>query len=120
MIERRLERRQKRSQDPQIALQFLLEALADRSDAHAVALVAGDGRIVAGVGMPSDLRGLATIAAPVARGEDCPDLDAVTGDSDVFSRVVPLNGSDAYIAALGTRLRRLGDTVDGFARITAS
>jgi len=112
-----VERRQKRSEDPETALQFLLEALIDRSAAHTAALVAGDGHILAGVGMPQDLRGLARIAGPVARGEDCPAVDTVTGASDVFSRVVRMKGQDAYLAALGLRLHRFQETVNGLGRI---
>ncbi len=115
-----MERRSKRSPDRDLALQFLVEALADRSAARAVALVSHDGTLLAGVGMPGDLRGLAKLARPVAEGDDHPELDAITGDTDVFSRRVVMHGEGAFVAALGTRLRRFQDTIDGVARISAS
>jgi hypothetical protein len=109
-----LERRSKRSHSPDEALQFLIESLADRSEVRAVALVNERGRILAGTGSAPDLRGLARLAGPI---EDHEDFEEVTRGTDLFARPVPFATGTAYLAALGTRMRRLGDAVNGIARI---
>ena len=63
-----MERRTKRSEDREEALQYLVEALADRSEVDAVLLMNDEGHIVAGMGKPREVRGLAKIAVPVVRG----------------------------------------------------
>ena len=113
-----IERRNKRSEDREEALQFLMEALADRSpEVAAVALIDGAGKIVAGTGMPQELVGLAKIAGPLARGEAAPEFDEVTEGTDLLMRDFKV-GEDAFVlAALGTRVRRMHDCVRGVSRI---
>jgi hypothetical protein len=115
-----IERRTKRSKDAVEALQYLTEAVADRSDVSAVAIVDDAGRIVAGTGMPRALVGLSRIAGPVARGEACLDLGHVTRDTDVLARRVDASGRTLYLAALGTRVRRMPDAARAIERIVAA
>jgi hypothetical protein len=112
-----MNRRTKRSEEPREAIQFLLEALADRSDARAVALVDENRRVLAGVGMPADLGDLRELAGPVGRGEPCAVVDALGDKADAFSRPVALGSSTVYLAAIGTRMRRFGDAAQAVARI---
>ena len=62
-------KRTKRSEDRDEALQYLVEALADRSEVQAVVLVNDEGKIVAGMGGPAQVKGLAAMAIPMVRGE---------------------------------------------------
>jgi hypothetical protein len=112
-----MERRTKRSSESREAMQYLVEALADRSDARAVALVDDGGRVVAGVGMPRDLIELRELAAPVARAEVCDALSRLDTSTDVFSRRVAFGSGGLYLAALGTRMRRFGDAANAVSRI---
>jgi hypothetical protein len=102
-----IERRTKRSAHREEALQYLVEAVADRSEVRAVALVDDSGRIVAGTGVASDLVGLARIAGKIARAESCPELDAVTEGTDILVRAVWARGEPHYLAALGERVTRM-------------
>ena len=120
MISSMYERRTKRSGAPDEALQLLMEALLDRSEVRAVALVGDDGRIVAGTGMPRDLVGLALIAKPLARGEPCLDVEEVTRGTDVLTRGFQAGGRTVYLAALGTRVRHMTDAVRGVERILSA
>ena len=64
------EQREKRSEVREEALQYLIEAVLDRSDVRCAALVDGaSARIVAGAGTPADLKALARVARAVARGD---------------------------------------------------
>jgi hypothetical protein len=112
-----MNRRTKRSSDAQEALQYLMEAVHDRSAVHAVALVDDAGRIVAGTGMPRELTGLARIAGKVARGEHNLEACDVTKDTDVMSRGVRAAGKTFYLAALGDRVSRMPDAARAVARI---
>jgi hypothetical protein len=112
-----MERRTKRSEDRQEALQYLVEALADRSEVEAVALVNDEGRIVAGMGMPNAVRGLAKIAAPVVRGEGSDLFDSATSGTDFFGRQIALESGPLYLAALGTRVRKMHEAVYAVTRI---
>ncbi len=114
-----MDRRAKRSQNPDEALQFLIEAVADRSEVRAVALVNARGRLLAGTGSPRDLTGLARISGPAARGGDCPEFEEVTRDTDLFSRAVTVHASTVYLSALGTRIRKMQDAVNGIGRIVS-
>lgn len=115
------DRRSKRSEDRWEALQYLVEALADRSDAKAVVLIDEAGRIMAGMGMAKDIVGLAKLARPVSLGEECAEFDTVTEGTDVFARVLPVvqmgTEKTIYLAALGTKLRKMNDAVAGITRI---
>ena len=111
------ERRTKRSRVADEALQYLVEAIADRSDVRAVALVDGGGRIVAGCGLPRDLVGLAKLAGPVARAQSSACFEDVTRGTDYFARDVSAGRGTMYLTALGTRVRRMRDAALAIARI---
>jgi hypothetical protein len=65
--------------------------------------------------------GLSHIAGPVARGEPCLDLGHVTRDTDVLSRrVEAADGRTLYLAALGTRVRRMPDAARAVQRILSA
>ena len=113
-----MERRNKRSVDRVEALQFLVEAVADRSGVKALVLVDDFGRIVAGMGVPRDVAGLAVTARAVAwrRASDL-DLERLTRGSDVTARPVATREGMLYFAALGDRLAGVGDAVKAVQRI---
>jgi hypothetical protein len=115
-----IERRIKRSRDREEALQYLTEAVADRSDVSAVVLVEQGGRIVAGTGMPREIVGLSRIAGPIARGEPCVDMGHVTRDTDVLARGIEAGGRTLYLAALGTRVRRMPEAARAVQRILSA
>src|SRR6516225_1412928 len=92
-----MERRTKRSEDRQEALQYLVEALADRSEVDAVLLMNDEGRVVAGMGKPKEVKGLAKIAVPVLRGEPCDAFDADTEGTDFFGRQIKLPSGPLYL-----------------------
>lgn len=112
-----MERRTKRSEDRDEALQYLVEALADRSEVDAVLLMNDQGRIVAGMGKPKEVKGLAKIAVPVVRGESCQDFDAETAGTDFFGRQIKLDSGPLYLAALGERVCKMHEAVYGITRI---
>jgi hypothetical protein len=112
-----MERRIKRSQQPEEAIQLLLESLADRSEARAVALVNTKKRVLAAAGKPWDIADLREVAEPVARGEDCRAIEKLDNATDVFSRPVTVGASTVYLAAMGTRMRRFGEAAIAVARI---
>ncbi|HEX4447882.1 MAG TPA: hypothetical protein VH044_14140 [Polyangiaceae bacterium] len=113
-----LDRRNKRSADRTEALQYLVEAVADRSGVRALVLVDDFGRIVAGMGVPRDVAGLAVTARAVAwkRAADI-DLDRLTLGSDVTARPVATQEGMLYFAAMGDRVAGVGDAVKAVQRI---
>jgi hypothetical protein len=113
-----IERRTKRSEERDEALQFLVEAVADRSDVPALVLLDDGGRIVAGMGMPGDLVGLVRTARDIAWGKaSSADIDAATGGRDVTTRAVATRDGMLYFAALGDRVSAVGDAVRAVQRI---
>jgi len=112
-----MDRRIKRSQDREEALQYLVEALADRSQVEAVLLVNDEGRIVAGMGMPREVRQLAQIAIPAVRGEESELFEAATCDTDFFGREIPVPDGSLYLVALGTRVCKMHEAVYAVNRI---
>ena len=110
-------RRTKRSDERTEALQYLMESLADRSEVHAVALVDDDGRIVAGMGMPSELAGLAKIARVGIRREPSDDFEEATRGTDFFGRDIELAEGPVYLAALGRRVRKMSAAASAVERI---
>ena len=115
--------RTKRSENRGEALQYLVEAVLDRSDARSAAIVAtvdGQPRIVAGAGAPRDLAGLARVAGPVARGEQCAELEAITEGTDLLTRAVLAGDETYYLAAIGTRVRKMTDAARAIGRIVAT
>jgi hypothetical protein len=115
-----LERRAKRSRDPVEALQYLVEALCDRSEARAVAIIDARGRIVAGIGAPSELRDLASLGGDARAAQAHPRFDAVTRGTDYFACAVRGGGAPMWIVALGERLKRFTDAALGAQRIVAA
>jgi hypothetical protein len=115
-----MERRTKRSDDRQEALQYLVEALADRSEVDAVLLMNDEGSIVAGMGKPKEVKGLAKIAVPALRGEPCDSFDVETEGTDFFGRQIRLESGPLYLAALGSRVRKMHEAVYAVARILES
>jgi hypothetical protein len=115
------DRRTKRSADRNEALQFLVESVADRSAVDALVLVDDAGRIVAGVGMPKDVVGLARTARDVAwRRASATDVDAATRGRDVTARTVATRDGMLYFAALGDRMNGLGEAMRAVHRILAA
>jgi hypothetical protein len=112
-----MDRRIKRSQDREEALQYLIEALADRSQVEAVLLVNDEGRIVAGMGMPREVRQLAQIAISAVRGDESELFETATRDTDFFGREIPVEDGSLYLVALGTRIAKMHQTVYGVTRI---
>ena len=112
-----MDRRIKRSQDREEALQYLIEALADRSQVEAVLLVNDEGRIVAGMGMPRAVRQLAEIAVPAVRGIESDLFESATRDTDFFGREIPVDEGSLYLVALGTRVCKMHQAVYGVTRI---
>jgi hypothetical protein len=117
---RHSERRAKRSGTREEALQFLVEAVKDRSEVRAVAVIDGDDRILAGTGMPHELSGLARIAGRVAQGEPCAELDDVTHETDLLTCGFAASGKTMYLAALGTRVNKMPEAVRAVRRILAT
>jgi hypothetical protein len=113
-----MERRSKRSGERVEALQYLVEAVADRSGVRALVLVDDFGRIVAGMGIPRDVAGLAVTARAVAwkRASDV-DIDGLLRGGDVTARPVATAEGMLYFAALGDRLTGVGDAVKAVHRI---
>lgn len=114
------ERRTKRSGDPAEALQYLVEALSDRSETRAVALIDAGGRIVAGVGMPRDLRDLAALGGDLHAAQANPRFDALTDGTDYLACEVRAGGAKLFLVALGERLRKLPDALRAAQRICAA
>lgn len=115
------ERRFKRSTDRDEALQYLVESVADRSGVRALVLVDDAGRIVAGMGMPGEVVGLARTARDVAwRRASAADVDVATRGQDVTARPVATRDGMLYFAALGDRMTGLGDAVRAVHRILAA
>ena len=114
------ERRMKRSAERTEALQYLVETVADRSGVRALVLVDDAGRIVAGMGVPNDLMGLARTARDVAwRRASEADVSRATRDGDVTARPVATRDGMLYFAALGDRVAGVGDAVRAVQRIFA-
>src|SRR5207237_485654 len=100
------------------ALQYLVESLADRSGARALVLVDDTGHIMAGMGMPWEVAGLALTARHVAwRRASAADLDTLTREHDVTARTVATREGLVYFAALTDRMAGVGDAVRAVQRI---
>src|SRR5687768_12347277 len=100
------ERRTRRSDDSTQALQFLVEALASRSEVDAVALVDESATLVAGTGFRDKLAMLTELAEPMASGGASEAIEAATTGTEYFARKITLDGKVYFLAAIGTRLRR--------------
>jgi hypothetical protein len=110
------DRRMKRSNERTEALQYLVEAVADRSGARALVLLDDAGRIVAGTGMPQEVVVLARAARDVAWRRATPDMMT----HDVTARPVATREGMLYFAALSEQMTGLGDAVRALQRILAA
>ena len=100
------------------ALQYLVETVADRSGVPALVLVDDAGSIVAGMGMPTEVAGLARAARNVAWRKATPaDVDAATQGRDVAARRVSTREGPVYFAALGGGIPGVGAAVRAVQRI---
>jgi len=112
------ERRIKRSAERVEALQFLVETVADRSGVRALVLVDDAGRIVAGMGRPQEVTGLAQAARDVAWRRASPgQVDSAARGGDVTARSVATRDGMLYFAAIGDRVAGVGDAVRAVQRI---
>jgi hypothetical protein len=114
------EQRTKRSEVREEALQYLIEAVLDRSEVRCAAIIDPGRRVVAGAGLPGDLVELAKVAQTVARGgveglEAC--LDA---EDDVIAREITVKGGTLVLAAFGRRVRKMPAAVNAITRICAA
>ena len=117
---RMMERRTKRSTERTEALQYLVETVADRSGVRALVLIDDAGRIVAGMGMPREVAGLARTARDVAWRRAVPeDVDAATAGFDVTARSVATREGLVYLGALGGGISGVGAAVQAVQRIFA-
>ena len=110
------DRRLKRSEERTEALQYLVEAVADRSGARALVLLDDAGRIVAGTGMPQEVVSLARAARDVAWRRATPDMLSSIAH-DVTARPVATPEGMLYFAALSERMSGIGDAVRAVPRI---
>jgi len=114
------EQRVKRSEVREEALQYLIEAVLDRSEVRCAAIVDSNRRLVAGAGHVGDLIELAKVAQTVARG-GVEGLEAsLDADDDVIAREIDVNGERLVIAAFGTRVRKMPAAVHAIERICAA
>ncbi len=114
------DRRIKRSENREEALQYLMEAVHDRSEVEAVALVDHDGRILAGTGFGHDLVGLALLSRSLLRGEEIADLEPLTGGHDLMARAIASPAGPLCLAALGECVRKMPDAARAIERIFAA
>jgi hypothetical protein len=114
------EQRIKRSDIREEALQYLIEAVLDRSEVRCAAIVDSRRRLVAGAGTATDLVELAKVAQTVARG-GIDGLEAsLDAEDDVIAREIDVEGETLVIAAFGTRVRRMPAAVHAIERICAA
>ena len=106
-----IERRSRRSADPTVALQYLVESVAERSDVDAIAIVDAAGAIVAGSGCREPLRDLARLAHE--GGVASPRFEVATQGTDYFGR----DAGTVGLVAFGTRVPRLPQAVRAVKRI---
>jgi hypothetical protein len=109
------EQRSKRSDVREEALQYLVEAVLDRSPVRGVALVDEGSRIVAGAGTAADLRALARVAVAASRGQ----TEAIDEDDDVIVRSIRTPSGPLVLAAFGERVRRMPEAASAVMRICA-
>ena len=111
------ERRRRRSGRKEEALHLLLEAVRDRSEISAIAIVDGRGRVIAGHGDDRELEVLGVVAAPAASGAVDARFERLTEGTDVVSCPLALGEERLYLAALGERVARMPEAARGAVRI---
>ena len=114
------EQRTKRSEVREEALQYLIEAVLDRSDVRCAAIVDSRKRLVAGAGAASDLVALAKLAQTVAKGGIDGIEASLDADDDVIAREIEVKGGTLVIAAFGSKIRRMPAAVKAVTRICAA
>ena len=111
------ERRHRRSERRDEALQLLLEAVRERSAVSSIALIDGRGHVLGGVGPEHELLVLGAVAAPAAAGEFDEDCVRLTKGTDVVSCPLAVGGQKMFLAALGERVSRMHEAARGVTRI---
>ncbi len=112
-----IERRRRRSEHKDEALQLLLEAVRERSDVSSIAIIDGRGRVIAGTGPDDELEVLGVVAAPAAAGRFDPICEDLTQGTDVVSCPLAVGDERMYLAALGERVARMPEAARGAVRI---
>jgi hypothetical protein len=114
------EQRRKRSDVREEALQYLIEAVLDRSEVRCAAIVDSNHRVVAGAGEPRDLFELAKLAQTVARG-GIEGLEAsLDADDDIIAREISIKDGTLTLAAFGKRIRKMPSAVHAVTRICSA
>ena len=107
-----IERRRRRSSDPQHALTLLLEAIATRLGLRSLALADERGMLLAGIG--DDTVALARAGRCAALGEDDPGFEAA---GDLYGARVEVGAATFFLGSLGARVRRVHEARASIARI---
>jgi hypothetical protein len=115
-----IERRIKRSESPEEALQLLLEVTADRGALRALVLLNRRGRVLAGTGSARDVGGLARLTRATQRGEDYAELGELERGTDFFTTDFAVTDTKVTLAALGTRMLKMDEAVAGVMRIATN
>jgi hypothetical protein len=111
------ERRKRRSSSKLEALRLLLEAVRERSEISAIAIIDGRGMVLEGTGPEHDLLVLGLVAKPAAAGPFDAMCEHMTEGTDVVSCPLELGERRLYLAALGQRVARMPEAVRGVSRI---
>jgi len=106
-----VDRRRRRSSDPERALTLLLESIAAQHRLRGVALADDRGALLAATG--DGTAALARAGRRAALGQD----DPAFGDADLYGARVEVGAATFFLASLGARVRRVRDTRDSIARI---
>jgi hypothetical protein len=99
------------------ALRLLLSAVKDRSEVTSIAIVDAKGLVISGMGSARELAILGVVAAPVAGGRMTDLCERLTVGTDVMSKAVSSSRGTVYLAALGSRVRKMSDAALGVERI---
>jgi hypothetical protein len=111
------DRRRRRSERKDEALQLLLESVRTRSKVSSVAVVDRRGLVIAGTGPEYELLVLGLVAAPAASGELDEASERLTAGTDVVSCPLKVGTRKMYLAALGERVARMPEAARGVSRI---
>lgn len=111
------ERRYRRSERKDEALQLLLESVRTRSEISSIAVVDRRGVVVAGDGPEWELLVLGLVAAPAASGEFDAASERLTVGTDVLSCPLKVGERKMYLAALGDRVSRMSEAARSVSRI---
>lgn len=117
------ERRQRRSEQPTVALAYFLESLARRESFEAVALADDDGLLLGGTGRTVDPEAMAAVAPVAARNvEHKPDglLGLVTRGRPLRVWGVSLDGQSFHLVTIGEGRDLPQDTYTALGRILGS